>query len=138
MFQRILVPVDLTDRHGPTLDLAARLAGPGGEVIALHVIEVVHGLSREDDSGFYRRLEEKGKKHVDRLVEVLRGKKVAARGRVLFGDRVGEIVGFAAREKADLVALSSHATDPARPWAGAGSLGYQVGHLAACPVLLVK
>jgi nucleotide-binding universal stress UspA family protein len=135
MFQRILVPVDLTDRHGPTLDLAARLVGSGGEVIVLHVIEVLRGLTREEDPGFYRRLEEKGKRHVDRLVEALRGKKVAARGQVLFGDRVGEIVGFAAQEKSDLIA---HATDPARPWAGMGSLSYQVGHLAACPVLLVK
>lgn len=138
MFQRILVPVDLTDRHGPTFDLVARLAGSGGEVIVLHVIELVRGLAREEDPGFYRRLEEKGKKHVDRLVETLRAKKVAARGRVLFGDRVGEIVGLAAKEEVDLIALASHAIDPARPWVGAGSLSYQVGHLAACPVLLVK
>jgi nucleotide-binding universal stress UspA family protein len=138
MFQRILVPVDLTDRHGPTVELAGRLAGSGGEVIVLHVIEVMRGLSREEDAGFYRRLEEKGKKHVDRLVDALHAKKVAARGQVLYGDRVGEIVGFAAREKADLIALSSHAFDPARPRAGAGGLSYQVGYLAPCPVLLVK
>jgi nucleotide-binding universal stress UspA family protein len=138
MFQRILVPVDLTDRHGPTLELAARLASSGGEVIVLHVIEVVRGLTREEDSGFYRRLEEKGKRHVDKLVEALRAKQVTARGQVLYGDRVGEIVGFASREKADLVTLASHAADLARPWTGLGSLSYQVGHLAACPVLLVK
>jgi nucleotide-binding universal stress UspA family protein len=138
MFQKLVVPVDLTDRHGRTLDVAARLASGGGEVVVLHVIEVVRGMSREEAPAFYQRLEAKANGHVGRLVDALRTKKVAARGEVLFGDRVGEILGFARHEGADLIALASHAVDPSRPGAGWGTLSYQVGLLAACPVLLVK
>ncbi len=138
MFRKILVPVDLTDRHGPTLDLAARLAAGSGEVVLLHVIEVIRGLSREDDPAFYQRLETRANRHVGRLVEALRGKQVAARAEVLYGDRVAEILRCAVREGADLVALASHPVDPARPGEGWGTLSHRVGLLAPCPVLLVK
>ncbi len=138
MFRKIVVPVDLTDRHGPALDLVARLAPGSAEVILLHVIEVIHGLSQEEDSDFYRRLEAKANRHVARLVEALRAKKVTARGVILYGDRSDEIVRFARREGADLIALASHPVDPARPGAGWGTLSYRVGLMATCPVLLVK
>ena len=137
MFQKVLVPVDLTDRHGPTLDLAARLAG-SGEVVVLHVIEVIQGLSRESDPAFYRRLEAKANEFVGKLVDGLKQKNVTARGEVRFGNRLGEILGFASREGADLVALASHAVDLAQPGAGPGTLSYRVSWLARCPVLLVK
>ncbi len=138
MFHKIVVPVDLTDRHGPVLDLAARLASGSAEVVVLHVIEVLHGLGREGDPEFYRRLETKANRHVGLMVEALRGKKVTARGEVLYGDRADEIVRFARQEGADLIALASHPVDPARPGAGWGTLSYRVGLLATCPVLLVK
>jgi nucleotide-binding universal stress UspA family protein len=138
MFTKIVVPVDLTERHGPTLDLAARLTAATGEVVVLHVIEVIQGLGREEDPAFYRRLEAVANAKIGRLVESLRGKKVKARGEVQFGNRLGEIIACARREGADLIALASHAVDPSRPGAGWGTLSYQVGLLAACPVLLVK
>jgi nucleotide-binding universal stress UspA family protein len=138
MFAKIVVPVDLTERHGQTLDLAARLAGTSGEVVVLHVIEVIQGLGREEDPAFYRRLEAVALAKVGGLVESLREKKVKARGEVQFGNRVGEIVACARREAADLIALASHAFDPSRPGAGWGTLSYQVGLLSTCPVLLVK
>src|SRR6516225_7927193 len=135
MFKKILIPVDLTDRHAATLDLVARLAA-GAEVVVLHVIEVIHGLPRDEDPAFYRRLEEKANRHVALESDRLRTKNVTAHGVVRFGDRVNEIVSFAAREKIDLIAISSHRVDPARPGDGWGTLSFRVGHLAPCPVLL--
>jgi nucleotide-binding universal stress UspA family protein len=42
MFQKILVPVDLTDVHQPALNIAARLAQESaGEVRLLYVMEVI-------------------------------------------------------------------------------------------------
>jgi nucleotide-binding universal stress UspA family protein len=139
MFQRILVPVDLTDRHGPALEIAARVAKESaGEVVMLHVIELVQGIPREEDPPFYRRLESKAKEYVDKLVDSLRSKKVKARSEILFGNRVVEITSFARELGTDLIVLASHRFDPARPTAGWGSLSHQVGVLASCPVLLVK
>jgi hypothetical protein len=48
MFKKILLPIDLTDRHGRVLVVAAELATQsGGEVILLHVIETIAGLAME-------------------------------------------------------------------------------------------
>jgi nucleotide-binding universal stress UspA family protein len=139
MFRRVLVPVDLTDRHGPVLDLAARLASdPGAEVVVLHVIELVHGLSREDDPAFYRRLEAKAKESVDRLVGALAQKKARARAEILYGNRVLKVTEFAHQWPADLIVLASRPFDPARPGVALASLSHQVGLLAPCPALLVK
>ena len=45
MFHKILLPLDLTDRHQAALALAAELAGAQeGEIVLLHVIEVPPGL----------------------------------------------------------------------------------------------
>ena len=61
MFRKILVPVDLSDRHGQALEIAARLAkASDGEVTLLHVIEMIPGLNLEEERDFYQRLEQAG------------------------------------------------------------------------------
>src|SRR5205823_6066772 len=72
MFRNILVPVDLTDRHGRALEIAAGLAPAGGAVTLLHIIELLHGVPREEESEFYERLEETAREHLDRLAATLR------------------------------------------------------------------
>jgi nucleotide-binding universal stress UspA family protein len=68
MFKKILLPVDLTDKHGPALDLAADLAKQsGGGILLLHVIEVIAGLSMEEEKDFYGRLEKMARGHLKRL-----------------------------------------------------------------------
>lgn len=59
MFQNVLVPVDLTDTHQRTLGLAADLTKAGGGTLTLlHVVEVVPGLSFDEEREFYERLAE--------------------------------------------------------------------------------
>jgi nucleotide-binding universal stress UspA family protein len=46
MFTKILVPVDLSNRHQQALEAAANLAKQSGaEITLLHIIEVITGLS---------------------------------------------------------------------------------------------
>jgi nucleotide-binding universal stress UspA family protein len=53
MFQRILLPVDLSDRHQPALNAATDLAAQSrAEITVLHVIEVIPGLPIEEDRPF--------------------------------------------------------------------------------------
>jgi len=50
MFQKILVPLDMTFKHRRAIDTAAELARQsGGEVVLLHVIELLHGMTRGRD-----------------------------------------------------------------------------------------
>jgi len=139
MFQKILVPVDLTDRHQPALALAAKLVAlPGGEVILLHAIEVPHGLTPEEEPTFYQRLERKANLHLNRLLATLKDRQVPARSVILFGERAPTILRFAQEAGVELLVLSSHPVDPANPNAGWGTLSYLIGIAAQCPVLLVK
>jgi nucleotide-binding universal stress UspA family protein len=139
MFRNILIPVDLTDRHGPALTIAGQLAAQsGGTVTVLHVIELLHGLGREDEPAFYDRLERKARGHIDRLAETLRAKQVTAQADLLYGERGREVLRYAQEHATDLIVLTSHPVDPTQPGMGWNTLSYFIGVAARCPVLLVK
>ena len=138
MFRNVLVPVDLTDHHQPALDLAAKLTQPGGEVTLLHVVELIHGVPREEDPTFYQRLERKAQIHLNRLAERLKEQKAPVRTGIRFGARGTEVLRYAAEAGADLIVLTSHPIDPEQPLSGLGSLSHLIGIAARCPVLLVK
>jgi nucleotide-binding universal stress UspA family protein len=139
MFQKILVPVDLADRHEQTLEIAARLVTPGaGEVTVLHVIEILHGLPREEDPKFYHRLEEKSRARLDLLTARLKEKGINARSVLLYGERVPEVLRYTVQESVDLIVLSSHPLDPGKPGGGLGSMSHLIGAAARCPVMLIK
>src|SRR5262245_65623718 len=124
MFRKILVPVDLTDRHARALEIAAGLAPVGGAVTLLHVIELLHGVPREEEPEFYQRLEETARAHLDRLAAKLQGRPTAVRAELLFGRRGADVVRYARDHGADLIVLSSHPIDPARPGDGWGTLSH--------------
>jgi len=139
MFQKILVPVDLTQTHGRSLEIAAELAGAGrGEVTLLHVIELIAGMEVEEEKEFYGRLEQAADEHMRRLGQVLGAKKGQWGARVRYGNRAQEIVRHAVESATDLIVLTSHKIDPGQPGGGWGTLSYKVGILSPCPVLLVK
>jgi universal stress protein A len=139
MFKKIILPVDLTDKHQKALDVAGDLAEQTkGEVILLHVIEIIPGLPMEEEREFYDRLETKANQLLQHLQGRVEARKLSVRGVVVFGNRTKEIVHFAAQTNADLIVLTSPRLDPANPSAGLASLSYKLSMLAQCPVLLVK
>jgi universal stress protein A len=139
MFQRIVVPVDLTDKHQQAIDLAAQLiSAGGGEVVVLHVIELLHGLSREEGRDFYQRLERVAQERLQPLVRSLGDRRIRARQEILYGERAQEVLRYCQENSIDLIVLTSHRIGPANPTAGWGTLSYKIGILAQCPVLLVK
>lgn len=138
LFEKILVPVDLTQKNRHAVEMAAELgAASGGSVTLLHVIELLD-LPFEEVEDFYRQLEERAADAMGKLAEPLVEREVDHDQHVRYGDRAAEIVTFAQEEGFDLVLLSSHRADleePARNWA---SLSHKVAILAQTPVLLVK
>jgi len=139
MFQRILVPTDLTERASKALDLALELTRPAGSrVILLHVIEMVRGLELDEAKPFYQKLEQKAERIMATARERLPATHAEVVQEIVYGDRAEEIVRFAATHHIDLIVLASHKITPAaigRDW---GTISYKVGILAQCPVLLVK
>jgi universal stress protein A len=139
MFNKILVPVDLSDRHQQALEIAARLARESnGEVTLLHVIELIPGLWLEEERDFYDRIEQVARDHLARLGRYLEARQVLRREEIVYGDRAHEIVHYALESGMDLIVLASHRIKPEEPSVGWGTVSYKVGILSQCPVLLVK
>jgi nucleotide-binding universal stress UspA family protein len=139
MFQRILLPVDLTDRHDKALRMAGDLGRQSnGEVILLHVIEAIPGLSRQEDADFYSRLNTAARAHLRRLAAPLLEAGIACRTEVLTGQRAVDTARFAAEAKSDVIVLTSPPFQPQHPLPALGSMAWKISLLAACPILLVK
>jgi nucleotide-binding universal stress UspA family protein len=139
MFKKILVPLDLTDKHGPALTIAAELARQGGgEVILLHVIEEIPGLSEAEVKDFYTRLERAARAHLEGLGASLRAREVPYGCKVVVGNRAPDTVAHARQIAADLIVLTAPLFEPKRPMAGWGSMSWKVSWMAPCPVLIVK
>jgi universal stress protein A len=139
MFKKILLPVDLTEKHQRALDTAAELALQSqGTITLLHVIEVIPGLGMDEERTFYDRLERLARNHLNRLSKQLEGKKVPANVEIRFGNRAQECVRRAVDAGADLIILTSPRIDLNNPSADWGSISYKISILSQCPVLLVK
>lgn len=138
LFEKILVPVDLTEKNRRAVEVAGELAAAsGGQVTLLHVIEMLD-LPFEEVEDFYRQLEERAGEAMASLGAALESHGVSHAGHVRYGVRAEEIVEFARDEGFDLILLSSHRADPEQPAKNWASLSHKVAILAQTPVLLVK
>ena len=138
MFRKILLPVDMTDGHAQALTAAAEMAGAEGEVVLLHVIEMIAGLTMAEEKPFYTRLEKAARAHLEKLGGELKSRKVASRAEIRFGNRVAEIARYAAEDVTSLIILTAPRFAPSDPAASFGSMSFHAGLFAPCPVLLVK
>jgi nucleotide-binding universal stress UspA family protein len=139
MFKKILLPLDLTEKHQAALAAAADLAEQNhGEVTLLHVIEVIPGLALQEERPFYDRLQRAARSHLDRCSMVLAGRKIPWQGEILLGSRAEKITGYAADQGMDLMILTTPQFDPDNPTTGLGSMSWKLGIFSPCPVLLIK
>lgn len=139
MFQRVLVPLDMTFKHRRALDMAGELVRQnGGEVVLLHVIEPLHGVPRTEESEFYDRLETVASEHLEKHLIGLREKGIPCCKEIVFGVRATEVLRFARTLGADLIILTTPQIDPDYPEESRGSLSFKIAVFASCPVLLVK
>ncbi len=137
VFEKILIPVDLTPKNRRAIEVGAALCPPTGKVTLLHVIETLN-LPWEEVEDFYLSLEERARVELQNLAGPLRDAGIAHDQVVVYGGRAEEVVGYADEEEYDLIVASSHKIDPDDPGKGWASLSYKVAILARCPVLLVK
>jgi nucleotide-binding universal stress UspA family protein len=139
MFKRLLLPLDLTAKHGQAVATAVELASQSeGTVTLLHVIELIPGLSREEDPEFYERLVETAQKHLDSIGPAFAAKQIPCQAVIAFGNRVEETARCAVQNHCDLVIVTAPAFDAANPAVGWGSMSYKISVLSPTPVLLVK
>lgn len=140
MFKHILIPVDFSAQTVNTVTFAKALAAlNGAQITLLHVIELIADTRREGElSDFYARLEEQARTKFETLLAEICANKVAISTEIIYGERVNEILDYAAQHDVDLIVMASRKVDPANPAGGLGTISQRIGILAQCPVLLVK
>jgi len=138
LFERIVVPADLTERNREAVAMASRVVAPNGSICLLHVIETIPGLSVDEEREFYEKLEQKASAFLAELGTVLEEQGVEWTAEVVYGSRARTILDEARKLGVDLIVIRSHRLDGESSAQGFGTLSYQIGILAECPVLLVK
>ena len=127
MFQRILVPVDLTEKSLTAVEMGYELAAQSGaEVVLLHVIETIEHVEFEFEElkPFYDRLESSALKGLQEFSERFVANKLRVDQAILYGQRTKEIVDFAVQNRTDLIIMASHRIDPDRPCHDWSSISY--------------
>ncbi len=139
MFKNILVPVDLTKKNKQALDIAVKIAlHDKSKVYLLHVVETIASTSFSEFEDFYRNLEERAKKYIDKMITPYKKSELLIEGKITFGNRVVEILSFSGKNKIDLIVMNSHKVNPKEPTENWGTISQKVGILSQCPVMLVK
>jgi nucleotide-binding universal stress UspA family protein len=139
MFKQLLLPVDLTDKHSRVVQTAAEMVKQrGGSITLFHVVELIPGLSREEDHSFYDRLERDAQRHLDKIGQSMDAHQVRWQTVIQFGNRVQETLRFAEENHVDLILLTAPTFDAAHPGVGWGSLSFKISMLSPIRVLLVK
>ena len=139
MFQRILVPVDLTEKSLAAVEMAYELAAKSGaEVLLLHVIETIEHIQFDELKSFYERLEQSAREGLQEFSEKFVSNDLPIDQAVVYGHRSQAIIDFAIERRADLIIMASHRIDPDRPGHDWSSISYAVAIMSPCPVLLVK
>ena len=138
-FQRILLPVDFTEKNASALEIARELATQYDATISLiHVIETINLPEDEELRSFYAELEKRSRTQLSELVSRFDETKTPVDQEVRFGHRAEEIVSFASNQAIDLIVMSSHPIDKGSAVRSWNTLSYQVSLLCPCPILLVK
>jgi len=121
VFHRILVPLDLSDRHARSIKLALALARHGpARVTLVHVIQQVRGLLPGEMRAFYDRLVKTSRRGLARAAKLFAARGIPVRSEVLVGEPAREIVRAAAAARADLIVMGSHPGQPEAPRHGLG------------------
>lgn len=137
MFKKILMPVDLADKHQHAVETALWMARhDDAEVVLLHVIETIEGMA--DDDELYDKLEATSREYLKTFSEQFSKAGVRSRWEIAFGTGSAEILRFATENEVDLIVLTSPKFDPQSPRTAAGSLSWKLGVVSSCPVLLLK
>jgi nucleotide-binding universal stress UspA family protein len=136
--RHILFPNDLSaeDARGlsAVLDLALR---EESRVTILHVVEMLRDIPFDELDNFYRNLERQAQQKMAGLQEQFAAAGVPSECRVIFGERVREIVEFARLSGADLVVVRGR--DVGEDGATVvNRVGYRVAFLSTSSVLLLN
>jgi nucleotide-binding universal stress UspA family protein len=143
MYERVLVPLDGTERAEAILPLVEQMAGPlDAEFILLRVVEPISPAAAMAPAGIvaadtYALREMDAKRYLVEVESRLSKKGLRASTRIALGTPADEILAVAKATGADLIAMATHA----RSALGRilfGSVAEAVLHASPVPVLMIR
>jgi nucleotide-binding universal stress UspA family protein len=141
-FHHILVPIDLTPRNRPALDIAFELAADNrARVSLLHVTQMIesHGEIPDNEmSAFYDRIRQRLLVEMEALTQRFDAAGIQVEAKVHVGHPLQDILEFADSHLVDLIIMSSHPVDQQNLLSSWGTLSYKISVACQCPILLVK
>ena len=146
MYQHIMVPIDGSDLAECVLPHVEAIAS-GCNVVKVTLVRVVapfhlHDYAEEKlPTKERQRLGAKGKEnaqnYLDKIVEQLKNKGIAAQAEVLVGDPVKELVNYENKNDVDLVVISTHGRSGISEWVW-GSVTDRIMRSSCVPVMMVR
>ena len=139
MYEKILIPVDLSSANEAVFSTALNLAAPDTtDIILLHVIETLQDDEPGEMDDFYEELRaDADEKMKDWAAEIAEdGFEVQAA--ITYGERGPEITRVAEENDVDLIVQRSHRLRREDDNPNVGTVSHQVAIFAPCSVLLVR
>ena len=138
MYQRILIPVDFSDRSRRSLDQAVLLGHEGSSVTLLHIVEEIEHLNEAEDQSFYHRLADLANERMASLVSYGESLGLTIQVEIRLGKTARDILEFARDDASDIIVMSSRTLPDHQPWKALDSVSHAVALFANCAVFLVR
>jgi len=130
MFERILVPLDGSSRAELILSQVGRLLRrKDSKILLLRVVSSQKGSGKQE--------REAAEKYIDDLIRRYSGRGARVGGRVVAGSTAESILTVCDREKATMIAMTTHGRAGLSRWL-LGSVAEKVVRASSVPVLLVR
>lgn len=137
MYEKILVPLDISKLAEVALPYAEELAGRlGSEVTVLSVSESAEAQKYNEHQTYIEKVVEATKRGAGRYVDKPKG-AIKVKPVVLVGHPAEVIVDYADKEHIDLIIIATHGRSGIRRWT-LGSVAEKVLRAGSTPVLLVR
>ena len=140
---RILIPLDGSNIGQAALDHIELIARETGAAINLIQVISTSGsmeaslLGNANWDSFFKAMRKAASDYLESLVGELKGHGISAKYDILIGNPAAEIIEYAKKNKADLIAMSTHGRTGLARWV-LGSTADKVLHGAGMPMWLVR
>jgi nucleotide-binding universal stress UspA family protein len=138
MYEKILVPLDGSETAEVVLPSAAELAGRlGSEIILVYVSDAAAASWDRMAELYLQTIGNTTKRAAAKYIKEVGGKRVKIESEILAGHPAQEILDYADKTDAGLIAMSTHGRSGISRWA-LGSVADKVLRMTKRPVLLVR
>lgn len=139
MYEKILIPVDLSTANEAVFSTARELGNPEHtDIILLHVIETLQDDEPGEMDDFYQELRDDADEKMSAWAEDIASDGFEVQAAITYGERGPEITRVADENGVDLIVQRSHTVSREDAENTLGTVSHQVAIFAPCSVLLVR